>query len=486
MFGMKRLMGWAMVGSMMVTGIHAEELDDDFTPWELTGAAGFALADGNSDSVAYSVQLLATYVHEKNEAFLGFDHFYAENNGVQSTDNIKLTGQYNRDLDDKWYLSSYNSALQDNVADIDYRIDSSAMFGYRAFRNDRMKLSFEGGPGYAWEKQGNASDDYMTLRLAQRFEYKFAEASKFWQSIAWTPRADDLGDSLIEFDAGIETRLTHKVAARTFLRHRIDSSPAAGSGEEDTSLMVGLSYDLGGIATPAKKPAGRKTLMKVSSAAPISRAPGWESTAAFGFSLNKGNSDKLGLNTEWDTEYLSDEREFAYELDYNYSEDNGAASTDRLTSRVQYNRYVSERSYLGSAVGFLRDDLSEIDYRLTPGVLAGYSVIKEQATQLKFEGGPTMTFEETSDGSDEYASVMLAERFKHRLSDRHSLKQSIVSTTEIEDVENYTLVGSVALDTKLSDQLIWRIGTEYHYENEPAQGRQRDDLLVTSSIAIKF
>ncbi len=485
MFGKRNHKGWIICFLAMAGVLQAKERPE-VSPWEVTGAAGFALADGNSDSLAYSVQLLTTYVKDGNEAYLGLDHFYAENNGLQSTDSLKLTGQFNRDLNDKWYLSSYNSALRDNVADIDYRADTSALLGYRAIRNDRMKLSFEAGPGYAWEKQGDLSDDFMTLRFSQRYEYKFAEASKFWQSISWTPRADDLSESLIEFDAGIETRLTEKVAARTFLRHRIDSSPAVGSGEEDTALMLGLSYDLGGVAAPKKASGGRKSLMKVSSSAPASSSDGWETTAALGFSLNKGNSDKLGLNMDWDTEFKSDEREFAYELDYNYSEDNGIASTDRVTSRVQYNRYVTDRSYLGSAIGFLRDDLSEIDYRLTPGVLAGYSVIKANATQLKFEAGPTMTFEKTGDGSDEFASVMVAERFKHRFSDRYSLKQSLVSTAEIEDAENYTVVGAVSFDTKLSDQLIWRVGTEYHYENEPATGREQDDLLVTSSIAIKF
>jgi len=465
-----------------VLPLQAEEK----SPWELTGAAGFALADGNSDSLAYSVQLLASYMKGGREAYLGLDHFYAENNNIQSTDNLKVFAQFNRDLDEQWYLSSYSSALQDNVADIDYRADTSVLYGYRAIKTERVKLSFEAGPGYAWEKQGNVSDDFMTLRFSQRYEYKFSESSKLWQSLAWTPRVNDLSDSLLELDAGVETRMTDRVSLRTFVRHRIDSSPAAGNTKEDTALMVGLSYALGGISNPKKPAGGRRTLMKVSSSDPVTNIGGWDSTAAMGFSLNKGNSDKMGLNVSWDSDYKDEDREIAYELDYNYSEDNGLASTDRLTSRAQYNRYVDERTYLGVAVAFLRDDLSDIAYRLTPGVLAGYSVIKEDATLLQFEAGPTVTFEETGDDAEEYASVMVAERFKHRFSDRHSLEQSIVGTAEAQDFDNYTIVASVSFDTKLSDRLIWRLGSEYQYENEPARGREQGDLLVTSSIAVKF
>ncbi|WP_226895706.1 DUF481 domain-containing protein [Luteolibacter marinus] len=457
----------------------------DASPWELTGAAGLAISDGNSDSVAYSLQFLASYLNDGHEAYLGLDYFYAEDGGLESTDSLKVFGQYNRDLSERWFIGGFGSYFQDNIAGIDYRVDTSLLLGYRAIKGERMALTFEAGPGYAWEKQGRTTDDFVTLRLAQRFDYRFSETSKFWQALGWTPRADDLSDSLVEFEAGLETRITSKVSLRTFLRHRIDDTPAAGSGKTDTALLVGVAYDFSGLPDPKEDGGSRRSLMPGEEAAAAKRN-GWASTAALGFSLNKGNSDKMGLNLAWNTLYRDAEREFFLDLGYHYSEDNGLSSTDRLLSRVQYNRYLGERFYLGGAVGFLRDDPADIDYRVTPAFLAGYSLIKSDKTQLAFEAGPAYTFEKTGGISDDYASLVAAQRFSHQFNGTVSFKQSVSYTAELGDLENYTAIAAAALDTKLNDRLIWRLGADYSYENIPAAGRQHHDTQLTSSIAVKF
>ena len=48
------------------------------------------------------------------------------------------------------------------------------------------------------------------------------------------------------------------------------------------------------------------------------------------------------------------------------------------------------------------------------------------------------------------------------------------------------ILTSAELDTKLSGRLIWRLGVDYSYENLPAAGRQANDTLVSSSIAVRF
>lgn len=458
---------------------------EENSPWEFTGAAGLALSDGNSDSVAYSLQFLGSYMKDGNEAYLGFDYFYAEDGGIESTDSLKIFAQYNHDVSDRWFIGEYGSYYQDSIANIDYRIDGSVLLGYRAIKRDKMKLTFEAGPGYAWEKQGRTSSNFVTLRMAEKFEYQFSNTSKLWQSLSWTPRADDPSDSVVDFELGLETRITNKMSLRTFLRQRYDDTPATGNGNNDTSLLVGLAYDFSGLPEPEEGASGRRTLLPGEEKAP-EKKDGWISTAALGFSLKKGNSDKLGYNLAWNTLYRDSEREFFFDLGYNYSEDNGSTSTDRLSSRIQYNRYLSKRFYIGGVLSFLRDDPADIDYRLTPAFLAGYSVIKNSTTNLSLEAGPSYTFEKVGGIGDDYASLVAAERFSHQLTKRVALKQSVVYTAELSDFENFTTIAALAVDTKMSDRLIWRLGAEYSYENTPAANRQRHDTLVSSSIAVKF
>lgn len=455
------------------------------SPWELTGAAGLAFSDGNSDSSSWSMQLLGSYIKDGNEAYLGLDYFRAEEDGVDSTDSLKIFGQYNRDIAKRWYLGGFGSWFQDNISDIDYRVDTSILLGFRAIDRERMKLVFEAGPGYAWKTQGGTRDDFATARLVQRFEYKFSETSRFWQSLGWTPRVDDFSDSLVEFEAGVETRVTRRVSLRTFLRHRIDQTPASDKGKDDTSLLFGMAYDFAGLPEPEASSDSRRSLMPVEETA-AEKKNGWASTAALGFSLNKGNSDNLGLTLAWNTLYRDEDREAFLDLDYHYSEDNGASSADRLSSRLQYNRYLNRRFYLGGALGFLRDAPADIDYRAAPAFLAGYSVIKNDATQLAFEAGPSYTFEKSGGMASDYASAVAAQRFSHRFNESFSIKQSVTWNAELGDLENHSFIAAASLDTKLNHRMIWRMGVEYHFENTPAADRQHHDTLLTGSIAMKF
>ncbi|MFD2255076.1 YdiY family protein [Luteolibacter algae] len=452
--------------------------------WEFTGAAGLSFSDGNSDSAAYSVQFLGSYVKATEEAYLGVDYSYSEDDAVIATDSLKIFGQYNHDVSERFYLGIYGAYFRDSAADIDYRIDPSILLGFRAIDGDEMKLTFEAGPGFTWRERGGVKSEFATARFSEKFEYHFNETTKLWQSASLTPRIEDFSDYLFDLDVGIETRLTRQWSLRSFVRHRIDSTPAVGKGRSDTAFILGAAYDFGGLADPDEA-SGRRSLMPGADA-PSANEDGLVSTAAIGFSLNKGNSDSSALSLAWNTAYTSNEREFVFDIEQSLRENDGATSEDRTDARVQYNRFMSERFYLGGTVGYLRDDLADIGYRATPAFLAGYTVIKNDLTNLTVEAGPAYTFESQGGVTDDYASVVAAERFTHKFSEIVSLHQSIEYTTELADTGNFAVVAEVGLDTKISNRLIWKVNAEYLFENRPAAGRLHHDTSLTSSIAVKF
>lgn len=457
--------------------------DEENSPWEFTGAGGLSWAGGNSDSLAYSLQFLGSYVKDDEEVYVGADYFYSEDNGVRSTDSLKIYGQYNHKLTERFYVGGYLGYFRDAAADIDYRIDPSLLLGYKVIAEDDVKLAFELGPGYTWRSRGGVSDNFSTLRLAEKFEWKFSPTTRVWQSASLTQNVEDSGDYLIDLELGLETRITDSWSLRTFVRHRIDSEPTAGNGESDTALILGLSYTLGGLPEPEEDEERRSLLVIEEDSA---GSEGWVSVAALGYSLNRGNSQSRGLTVTWDTAYRDADREFFLELSQISHEDNGRTSKDQTRARVQYNRFMSERFYLGGNLSFLRDAEADIDYRVTPSLLAGYAVVKTDTTRLSLEAGPAYTFESLGGIEDSYVSLVLAERFSHSFNERFSVSQSVEWTAEPADLGNNSLVAEAALDTKVSDRLIWRVVAAYAYENRPAAGRGQHDSSLTSSVAVKF
>ncbi len=453
------------------------------SPWDITAAANAALAQGNADSFSYSLQGLATYKGEVWEGLVGADYFYSENEGEETTNSFRIFGQGQRLITDRFYLGLAGSVLIDEVADIDYRIDVAAVLGYHLIKSDRTSLSLEFGPGYAWESQGGDNDQFATVRFSQRFEHQFSKRTKIWQSATFTPAVEDFDDYFLTLDAGLDIALNNQWAFRPSIRYTFDNTPATGQQEDDLTLLFGLAYSLGGFPEPEE--AGRASL-KPDTVASAEPAKGWTTTGNLSVSLAEGNSDNLLATVGLDSAYRTDTDEFIFGASYTFGENEGETSSDILRASVQYNRLLSERLYAGLGSGFLRNDLSDVDYRFTPNVLLGYYLIKNDTMSLAFEGGPAYVFEEVDGVRDDYFSLRFAERFVWQIGNNLSFNQAAVIDVDPSDSENFLATVTASLNADITANLAWRLGLTYTFDNIPAPGLDESDINLTSGIAVQF
>ncbi len=160
---------------------------------------------------------------------------------------------------------------------------------------------------------------------------------------------------------------------------------------------------------------------------------------------------------------------------------------DTIRADVRYNWLLpASRWFLGANTGYLRDSIAEVDYRLTPGLVAGCYFVKRDDLTLSLEAGPGYTLEEVGGKDDNFASLQAAERLVWTISPRCTLNQSTVFNGEAADPENFTVTSSAALDTHITGNIAFRVAAVYHYDNRPAFNRQHHDTSLTSGIAVKF
>jgi putative salt-induced outer membrane protein YdiY len=128
------------------------------------------------------------------------------------------------------------------VADVDYRLSLSPGVGYYVIKNDTTSLAFEAGPGLIFEEVGSVSSEYWTLRLAERFEHKFSDRAKLWQSAEYLPQVDRFENYLLTAELGVEAGLTEKLALRAFVQDIYDNEPAPGRKNNDVKFVTQLAY----------------------------------------------------------------------------------------------------------------------------------------------------------------------------------------------------------------------------------------------------
>lgn len=241
---------------------------------------------------------------------------------------------------------------------------------------------------------------------------------------------------------------------------------------------------------------------------PVTTTNKWESSAAAGATLTRGNSKtflgtlSIGTGKKWNQNELA----FGADAAYGTTEETrttvvdpgpppittkkDVTTTTAQSARAfgQYNRLFTERFYGYARIEGLHDEVADITYRLSlsPGV--GYYFFKSKPTELSAEIGPGYIYQKLGHETDSYATLRLAEKFKQELSDRARVWQSVEFLPQVDKFKNYIINFEVGVEADLSasKKFALRVYLDDTYNNVPANGRKANDLKLVAALACKF
>jgi putative salt-induced outer membrane protein YdiY len=212
----------------------------------------------------------------------------------------------------------------------------------------------------------------------------------------------------------------------------------------------------------------------------------WETAAAVGATVTRGNSDTLLLTANILSARKWDRNEMRLGADGTYGETEDVKNTESLHGFAQYNRLFTERIYGYLRFDALHDAIADVDYRLTlsPGV--GYYFIKTAQTTLSGEVGPGFVYEKQGNDETGYVTLRIAERFEHKLNERVRIWQSIEFLPQVDNFDNFLINAEIGVDTGLTEKLFLSVFAVDTYDNEPAPGRDQNDLKLVAALKYKF
>ena len=210
--------------------------------WESSVGFGLTLTKGNSDTLMATANFLTAKKWDKNELSFGADGTYGENDGEKNAETARAFGQYNRLLNERLFGLGRVEGLYDALAFIDYRVTVAAGLGYYFIKNEKTTLSGEVGPGWVAEKVAGVTEEYFTIRFAERFEQKLSKTARIWEMAEYMPQVDSWGNYQIIAEVGIETSVSKSLNLRVYLQDTYRSEPAPGAEENDLKLVAGIQY----------------------------------------------------------------------------------------------------------------------------------------------------------------------------------------------------------------------------------------------------
>lgn len=218
----------------------------------------------------------------------------------------------------------------------------------------------------------------------------------------------------------------------------------------------------------------------------------WQSSAAAGLTLTRGNSDTLlgtlsiATGKKWDQNEVSLGADGAYGRTKQDGKNNTTAES--LHGFGQYNRLFTERFYGYGRIEGLHDGVADIKYRITISPGAGYYFIKTKPMELSGEVGPGYVHQKLGHDEQSYATLRVAEKFHYALSDRARLWESAEWLPQVDRFKNYIINAEIGIEADLSSsqKLSLRTYLDDTYNNVPAAGRQKNDAKLVAAIAYKF
>ncbi len=214
--------------------------------------------------------------------------------------------------------------------------------------------------------------------------------------------------------------------------------------------------------------------------------PKWERSVAAGLSLTKGNSDTILFTANAVGLRKWDKNELGLGAAAAHGENSGVVNNESYSAHIQYNRLISDRAYGMVRTEGLHDSIADVELRLTISPGFGYYLIKQEKRSLSFEVGPSFIYDRLGSGENSYLALRLGEKYEMAIGERARLWQSLEALPQVDDLNNFIAKLELGVEADLTKKLSLRVTLQDVYDNEPAPGREENDVRLVSGIAYKF
>jgi putative salt-induced outer membrane protein YdiY len=212
--------------------------------WEGKVHAGGTHQSGNTDRITLNLGGNGMLKFGQERIELKFLTLYSEENDNITSRNTFGRMQYDHFFSKKWYGLLSMEALNDKFKNLNLRLAVGPGAGYHLWDDDVKSLKLEAGITYFSEDLKNGEDtQFMTGRLAEKFNYKFSEVFSFSNDTIIFPSFEKIGDMKLRNEASLNSKLTEGWSL--ILSHILDynNDAPAGTGASDSMITFGLQHE---------------------------------------------------------------------------------------------------------------------------------------------------------------------------------------------------------------------------------------------------
>lgn len=213
--------------------------------WTSSIGAGLAITSGNTDTKNYNLSFSTKY-DPKTRFIFKADALYLRGDSGGQTQVDKATagvrGEWS--LSERTFVFAEVSYLRDPFKDVNYFIAPLAGAGYRIIRSETRNLSVDAAAGGQIESNGaTGRSSGAAVKAGEDFDWAISKTSKVTQKLTGIWKANDFGDALYHFDAGLATTIAARAELKLAYVYDYKSrTPSAAIEKGDSALFAALLF----------------------------------------------------------------------------------------------------------------------------------------------------------------------------------------------------------------------------------------------------
>ena len=213
----------------------------------------------------------------------------------------------------------------------------------------------------------------------------------------------------------------------------------------------------------------------------------WTGGLAAGLSFNDGNSDSLGYNLRGNLLRETYWSEFRLKGGYLFEEQNDVATTDKADADAHVSYFIRRPWYVLLRQRLEKDRIADVYFHSETGPGLGLRLFEEGPTRFDLEGGPGYQYTRFESGDrEESITARLATFFRTTLLRSIKLEASGEFVQALKDKDDFIVRADLTLKFPLRNNLSFNLSAQERYDNTPAEGRERNDFTILSSLELSF
>jgi putative salt-induced outer membrane protein YdiY len=167
----------------------------------------------------------------------------------------------------------------------------------------------------------------------------------------------------------------------------------------------------------------------------------------------------------------------------------GTDTTDNAGAGLAYDLFFTQQLYGYADAGVFHDRIADLNYRLTPGVGAGYQWVESKAFNFSTEGGVSYLYQDYQNAPiQQDTALRLAYHADYTLNDTVSLFNNVEYLVPFKfgETNRYVLTADAGVRANLTKSFFSEFKVVYHRNDRPPTGFLKDDLMYLLGVGWQF